>query len=134
MKKNLNPIVFGNLAHSILDKIYPHKILSVRDFKKNVEGIDLLIKDEMFKILGTKDLEVLIMQILKWLRELITKMLDYEMSLIKKGARKIEIIDTERKIDFEINTANNKLSFLQSLIELIDLKKILELLTTKQVG
>ena len=65
-------------------------------------------------------------------RKLITKILDYEMSLIKKGA-KIEIIDTERKIDFEISTANNQIKFLQSLTRVIDLKN-LRVVTTKQVG
>ena len=27
-------MTFGNLAHSILEKIYPHKTLNVGDFKK----------------------------------------------------------------------------------------------------
>ena len=56
VEENLNPMTFGNLAHSILEKIYPHKILNVRDFEKMNKDIDLLIKDEMFKILGTKDI------------------------------------------------------------------------------
>ena len=118
VEENINPMTFGNLAHSILEKIYPHKILKVRDFKKMNEGIDLLIKDEMFKILGTRDLRGINYANFKMAKELITKMLDYEMSLIKKGA-KIEIIDTERKIDFEINTANNKIKFF-AIIDRID--------------
>ena len=118
VEENLNPMTFGNLAHSILEKIYPHKILNVRDFKKMSEGIDLLIKDEMFKILGTKDLRGINYANFKMARELITKILDYEMSLIKKGA-KIEIIDTERKIDFEISTANNQIKFF-AIIDRID--------------
>ena len=40
------------------------------------------------------------------------------MSLIKKGA-KIEIIDTERKIDFEISTASNQIKFF-AIIDRID--------------
>ena len=118
VEENINPMTFGNLAHSILEKIYPHKILNVRDFKKMKEGIDLLIKDEMFKILGTKDLRGINYANFKMAKELITKMLDYEMSLIKKGS-KIEIIDTERKIDLEINTANNKIKFF-AIIDRID--------------
>ena len=118
VEENINPMTFGNLAHSILEKIYPHKILNVRDFKKMNQGIDLLIKDEMFKILGTKDLRGINYANFKMAKELITKMLDYEMSLIKKGA-KIEIIDTERKIDLEINTANNKIKFF-AIIDRID--------------
>ena len=87
----------------------------------------------MFKILGTKDLRGINYANFKMAKELITKMLDYEMSLIKKGA-KIEIIDTERKIDFEISTANNQIKFF-AIIDRIDrFEKILELLTTKQVG
>ena len=118
VEENLNPMTFGNLAHSILEKIYPHKILNFRDFKKMNEGIDSLIKDEMFKILGTKDLRGINYANFKMARELITKMFDYEMSLIKKGA-KIEIIDTERKIDFEISTANNQIKFF-AIIDRID--------------
>ena len=118
VEENLNPMTFGNLAHSILEKIYPHKILNVRDFEKMNEDIDLLIKDEMFKILGTKDIRGINYANFKMVKQLITKLLDYEMSLIKKGAE-IEVIDTERKIDFEINTANNKIKFF-AIIDRID--------------
>jgi len=118
VEENLNPMTFGNLAHSILEKIYPHKILNVRDFEKINKDIDLLIKAEMFKILGTNDLRGINYANFKMAKELITKMLDYDMSLIKKGA-KIEILDTERKIDFEINTSQNKIKFF-AIIDRID--------------
>ena len=111
-------MTFGNLAHSILEKIYPHKNLNVRDFEKMKDGIDLLIKAEMFKILGTKDLRGINYANFKMAKELITKLLDYDMSLIKKGA-KIEIIDTEKKIDFEIKTTQNKIKFF-AIIDRID--------------
>ena len=118
VEENINPMTFGNLAHSILEKIYPHKILNVRDFEKMKDGIDLLIKAEIFKILGTKDLRGINYANFKMAKELITKLLDYDMSLIKKGA-KIEIIDTEKKIDFEIKTAQNKIKFF-GIIDRID--------------
>ena len=72
----------------------------------------------MFKILGTNDLRGINYANFKMAKELITKMLDYDMSLIKKGA-KIEILDTERKIDFEINTSQNKIKFF-AIIDRID--------------
>ncbi len=118
VEESLSPMTFGNLAHSILEKIYPHKILSVNDFKKMNENIDFLIEKEIFKVIGTKELKGINFANSKMAKKLITKMLDFDMNSIKNGA-KIEIIDTERKIDFEINTTKNKIKFF-AIIDRID--------------
>ncbi len=110
VEENLNSMTFGNLAHNVLEKIYPNKILNIQDFQKMKFDIDSLIKAEMFQILGENVLKGVNYINFKMAKKILNEMLDFEISLVKKGA-KIEIIDTEREIEFMTNIDNNEIKF-----------------------
>ena len=110
VEENLNSMTFGNLAHNVLEKIYPHKTLNIQDFQNMKSDIDSLIKSEMFQILGANELKGINYINFKMAKKILNEMLDFEINLIENGA-KIEIIDTEREIDFVTNIDGNKIKF-----------------------